>query len=180
MNIRKGSIGDTLLLTLEKASEGVVSLETFSYSGQLRALRGLPVKKTNMALVMAIRRLRKKGYINAENAQNGRIILKLTSLGNEFLQERGGIEWDGKYRIAVWDIPESKRTIRNLFRRKLKNWGFVNWQRSVWVSKRNVTSPLRNQILELGLGKWVSVIESDDQVLESLFIKNSGAFKTPQ
>jgi len=41
--------------------------------------------------------------------------------------------WDGKYRIIFYDIPENKKKIRDALRRKLKEIGFVEFQKSVFV-----------------------------------------------
>jgi len=44
---------------------------------------------------------------------------------------------DGQLRILVFDIPESKRHLRDRFRQHIKWLGFKRHQRSVWVSKYN-------------------------------------------
>lgn len=44
-------------------------------------------------------------------------------------------KWDGKWRIVVFDIPEKKRSARDIFRRKLKELEFVEFQKSVWAHK---------------------------------------------
>lgn len=47
-------------------------------------------------------------------------------------------KWDGKYRFVSFDIPEIKRLNRNNFRRAIKRMGFVQIQKSLWVSDRNI------------------------------------------
>jgi len=42
-------------------------------------------------------------------------------------------KWDGKWRIVVFDIPEKKKGVRNALRRKLKELGFYELQKSVFV-----------------------------------------------
>lgn len=42
-------------------------------------------------------------------------------------------KWDKKWRVVIFDIAQIKRTIRDIFRRKLKELGFYCLQRSVWV-----------------------------------------------
>lgn len=167
MKIKRGSIAYYLLLTLEKATEGLVVLNDISYASQRRALLGIPDPPDRLALVQAIRRLRQRGVIAQERDQEGKIVLKLTGLGNDYLGRDE--KWDGKYRIVIWDIPEKKRRIRDLFRRRLKSWGFKTWQKSVWISKKNVVEKLRKLISELEMEGMVAVIESDDPSLN--FIK---------
>ncbi len=41
--------------------------------------------------------------------------------------------WDGRWRIVLFDVPESKRPIRDYLRGVLKRQGFIEFQRSMWV-----------------------------------------------
>jgi DNA-binding transcriptional regulator PaaX len=41
--------------------------------------------------------------------------------------------WDKKWRIVLFDIPEEKRKIRDALRKKLKNLGFLEFQKSVFI-----------------------------------------------
>lgn len=42
-------------------------------------------------------------------------------------------EWDGKWRVVIFDIPEKLKSGRNALREKLKNLGFCELQKSVFV-----------------------------------------------
>lgn len=42
-------------------------------------------------------------------------------------------KWDGKWRIVFFDIPEKKRKARNALREKLRDLGFCEMQKSVFV-----------------------------------------------
>lgn len=42
-------------------------------------------------------------------------------------------QWDGKWRVIIFDIPTRSNVVRNVFRRKLKEFGFYNLQKSIWV-----------------------------------------------
>src|SRR4030043_1700554 len=42
-------------------------------------------------------------------------------------------KWDKKWRLVIFDIPNTSRLIRDIFRRKLKEFGFFRLQQSVWV-----------------------------------------------
>ena len=77
-------------------------------------------------------------------------------------------QWDKKWRIVIYDIPEDKRGVRDLFRRRLKEWGFKLWQKSTWITKKNVTEKLRRLIKQLGISDWVAVIESDDPAIPNI------------
>lgn len=42
-------------------------------------------------------------------------------------------KWDGKYRLVIFDISQLKKFLREVFRGKLKELGFYQLQKSVWV-----------------------------------------------
>lgn len=158
--IRKNSLSYFLLLALEKAVDGYVGFEDFTYHAYRQYdIRDLKTSEFGQAL----KRLREKGYIEEDKVDANKVILKLTELGKEVLGvEFDESKWDGVWRVVIFDIPEQKRIIRDMFRRRLKHWGFSNWQQSVWVTKQPVTNKLRNTIKELGIDKWVAVLESSN------------------
>jgi DNA-binding transcriptional regulator PaaX len=41
--------------------------------------------------------------------------------------------WDRKWRVIVFDVPQEQRTKRNVFQKKLKELGFYPLQKSVWL-----------------------------------------------
>jgi len=160
MFVKKKSLNAYILLALEKAVDGYVRLEDLGHRSY-RYTYGYPNVPTSQ-LSQAIKRLREKGFIKQDKINMGEVVLKLTDQGRDAL----GIEdkdelWDGKWRIVIWDIPEQKRIIRNLFRRNLKKWGFKHLQNSVWTSKRNVYQKLMDYIKDLGIEQWVTVIEAE-------------------
>lgn len=149
-----------MLLALEKTIDGYIRFEHCIYNPGLYAYYDYwdrPLKKSELA--RALKRLREKGLIEEIKLKDD-IIFKLTSAGKELVSEDFK-EWDGKWRIIIFDIPEEKRIIRNLFRRNLKKWGFKHLQKSVWISKKDVFKKLTDYIKDLGIEKWVIVIEAD-------------------
>jgi len=160
---RKTSISDLVLVALEKTVDGYVRLEDFLYNTHIYA-KGYdrPLKKASFA--QALRRLREKGLV--ELIDEKEILVKLTDEGRaRALWERvnkSPIIWDGKWRIVAFDIPETHYLTRDLFRRRLKDFQFKQLQKSVWISKLNCTDLFRKYISELGISKWVSVLEADN------------------
>ncbi|MBI2017728.1 helix-turn-helix transcriptional regulator [Candidatus Daviesbacteria bacterium] len=165
--IRKKTIGKFVLFALEKAIDGVVIFDDLIHHPNWYAYGGgweYPLKKS--ALSQALKRLREKGYIEKSNNKDiDKIIYKLTDQGRELIllgKDEDEIEWDGKWRIVIFDIPENKKVVREVLRGRLKLWGFQLWQKSVWASKKNLTNKLRGLIKELGIEDWVLVIESEN------------------
>lgn len=106
-----------------------------------------------------IRKLRDEGLVEQVKLKED-ILFKLTDAGEDILGNDPK-HWNGKWRIVIFDIPEQKRIIRNMFRRNLKKWGFKNLQKSVWISKRDVFEKLSNYVKDLGIEQWVILIEAN-------------------
>lgn len=154
---------DLILEALEKSIDGYVRVEDFLYNTHIYA-RGYdrPLKKSNLSL--ALKQLREKGYINTEK-DGKKLIVRLSQKGQDkaiLMKVLQTGEWDGKWRVVVFDIPEDMRKVRNIFRARLKIWGFTPWQKSVWVSKKDLKDVLRKYIRDIGIKDWVKVFESDN------------------
>ena len=150
---------------LEKSVDGYVRMEDFLHNPGYYAYGSgweYPLKKA--ILSKALERLRVGGFINFTDEKT--LIFRLTDSGKDralWISMREDDEkWDGKWRLVIWDIPEKRRAARNLLRYKLKQMGFIKWQKSVWASKKNCTKPLRDFIKQVGIEDWVMVIESDN------------------
>ena len=160
--VKKKVVTNFILLALEKAIDGYVRFEDFTYHSY-RYKYGIPeLKKSDLAL--AFKRLREHGFV--ELLDDKQLIYRLTDSGKDkALWARMKISdevWDGKWRIVVWDIPEKRRSARDLLRFKLKMLGFKLLQKSIWVSRKNCTKELRDFIKKVGIEDWVLVFESDN------------------
>lgn len=68
-------------------------------------------------------------------------IVKITEKGKQKilkfdidkLQIREPDSWDGRWRIVLFDVPETKKLAREALRRKLKELGFYQLQKSAFV-----------------------------------------------
>lgn len=80
-------------------------------------------------------------------------------------------KWDKKWRLVIFDIPHSKNTQRNAFRRKLKELGFYPIQKSVWVHAFDCKQEIKLLREFFGLNK------KQIQVLLVEKIENSSSLK---
>ena len=80
-------------------------------------------------------------------------------------------KWDKKWRVVIFDIPQSSRLIRDIFRRKLKEFGFYPIQQSVWI----FPYPCQKEIALLR--EFLGVNKRQIQVLEVTKIENEKTFK---
>lgn len=98
-------------------------------------------KKAKIKIRATIHKLRQQELLNIQEDDNGNVILTLTDAGkkrvlrynlDQLKIQRPKI-WDGYWRIIVFDIPESSRGARDALRDKMKELGFYQLQKSVWV-----------------------------------------------
>lgn len=160
--VKKKNITNFILLALEKSVDGYIRFEDFTYH-HYRYHYGIPELKKS-SLSQALKRLRENGLV--ELVDDKELIFRLTDSGRDkVLWEKMKVSdesWDGKWRVVIWDIPEKRKTIRDVLRYKLKQLGFKYLQKSVWVSKKNCKRELREFIRKVGIEDWVVVLESDD------------------
>ncbi len=160
--MKKVHTADLILLALEKAVDGYIRLEDFASNTHIYATGyDRPLKKSSLA--QTLRRLRIKGYIETEK-QKAHTILKLTDKAkNEAILRKiiNSEVWDGKWRIVMFDIPETNKKTRDILRSRLKVWEFQQLQKSVWITKKNIIPILKDFINELGLEKWVLFFEAN-------------------
>lgn len=73
--------------------------------------------------------------------EGGEVTVKLTEKGKlkvlkyniDNLKIEPPEKWDEKWRIVLFDIPEAKKVARNALRRKLKDLGFYQFQKSAFI-----------------------------------------------
>ena len=69
-------------------------------------------------------------------------------------------KWDGKWRMALFDIPEPKKKIRDALRRKLKELGFLEFQKSVFVFPYPAEDEINFVINFFDISEYVYYIEA--------------------
>ncbi len=102
-----------------------------------------------------LKRIEKQGYIKIQHNK-----VKVTERGITHLKVHEASElifrptddpWDGTWRILIFDIPETRRFIRDILRTKIKEWNFLQLQRSVFVTPYDCEKILKElfEILEI-------------------------------
>lgn len=98
--------------------------------------------------------LKRRGMIKTFSRKN-KVEIILTQKGKEQLamyrlfarKQIRPATWDGRWWLVMFDVPESRRTVRDLVRHKLKRAGFLTIQKSVMVYPfecRDLIFELRN------------------------------------
>lgn len=124
----------------------------------------------------------KKGLLEVKNdklriTQRGRMyLLKCLSL-RERKELNKNKKWDGKWRVIIFDVPESRRFDRNSIRHALISIGFLRLQDSVWIYPYNcedLVSLLKGDT-ETGedvLYMIVEALENDDEIKKHFGLKS--------
>jgi phenylacetic acid degradation operon negative regulatory protein len=88
-----------------------------------------------------IQRLEAQAYIESgRDKKSGKRVIRLTHKGVAAARLGGDPEprwqrrWDGKWRVILFDLPETERLARRKLREKLAASGFGCMQRSAWLS----------------------------------------------
>ena len=85
--------------------------------------------------------MRRDRLITNRRMPNGSFAFALSNKGKEFLFKHSLDDlkiakpqtWDGKWHIAIFDFPKRYNKEREYFRNKLKQMGFYQLQKSVWL-----------------------------------------------
>ncbi len=111
----------------------------------------------------------KKGVITVRITTKGESVLRLFSI--DLIKIQKPKQWDHKWRIVMFDLPIKYTKARDSLRLKLKQLGFVQFQKSVWI----YPYPCFDEILFITdyykIGKYVEVLEVLNLLHEEKFKK---------
>ncbi len=117
---------------------------TRSANKQWRILKNLPREwdfVDRRYLFQIVREFKMDRLISHQEKECGKIEIIITEKGQRqsllFDPDKLKIvppkRWDQKWRIVMFDIPETKKSARNALRLKLRELGFQEFQRSVFI-----------------------------------------------
>ncbi len=115
-------------------------------------------------LLDRVRRLEEQGSLECSGRSVDRVV-KLTERGR--LLALGGVDptrlwdaqWDGKWRVVSFDLPETERKLRRVFRETLRRHNFGCLQRSLWITPHALGKDLLEAEGSLGSLKGLAVVE---------------------
>ncbi|MED4203276.1 phenylacetic acid degradation operon negative regulatory protein PaaX [Neobacillus mesonae] len=119
------------------------------------------------AVRVAVSRMLKQGWLQSEKKEN-RSYYYLTKLGVSRIEEAGKRifklnpnEWDGKWRILMYTIPEEKRQIRDELRQELLWSGFGSFSNACWISPNNLEKEMKLLIEKYDISEYVDYFVSE-------------------
>ncbi|MED1472464.1 phenylacetic acid degradation operon negative regulatory protein PaaX [Bacillus salipaludis] len=119
------------------------------------------------AVRVAVSRMLKQGWIQSEKIEN-RSYYFLTKQGIDRIEEAGNrifklhpSEWDGKWRVLMYTIPEEKRQIRDELRQELLWSGFGSFSNACWISPNNLEKEVKLLIEKYDINEYVDFFVSE-------------------
>ncbi|MBI0576857.1 phenylacetic acid degradation operon negative regulatory protein PaaX [Neobacillus cucumis] len=119
------------------------------------------------AVRVAVSRMLKQGWIQSEKIEN-RSYYFLTKQGIDRIEEAGNrifklhpSEWDGKWRVLMYTIPEEKRQIRDELRQELLWSGFGSFSNACWISPNNLEKEVKLLIEKYDISEYVDFFVSE-------------------
>lgn len=138
---------------------------------------GKRISLSDPQIKSSIQNLKNQGLVSIKD--DGFLVspkaLKRKSLLRAEIDDWQENDWDGYWRVVIFDIPEKMRSKRNQFRSLLKRKGFVKLQNSVFVSPYANFNMLGLVRSELKIDKYVNFLISksastdDDSRLRRVF-----------
>ncbi len=127
------------------------------YRGVRVNFLGLPDFKyyKYQSLISRFSNLKKKGYIKEISG-----CYFITEKGSRYLHQPSKKSFrkftptnkkTNRDLLVIYDVPQGETTLRNWFRKQLKEFGFTMIQRSVWLGPSPLPSGFTNYIKEIGL-----------------------------
>jgi len=159
---RKDRVQQALLGTVALSGLLLWSMAAPNTLQLLTKLGGKRVRRVYQLKSVASR-LSDKGLVRFVE-RKGQKYIKLTQKGSQHMElelKRASLDakkrkrWDGKWRMVVFDIPESRRPVRDKFRILLRSLGYVPLQASVWVYPYDSEEIVTLIKAELGAGSRV-------------------------
>lgn len=150
-------IQNRILNVLAAASEMVDTVGDFTYHPYPYLYASLEMSYDRKNVDEATGYLAKKGLVERNEAGDVRLTPAGADIKKRLYRERRQ-RWDGKWRVVFFDIPESRRELRDDLRWELKKLGFGLWQRSAWVTPFGITRELESYLRDQNLSDLVQIV----------------------
>ncbi|MFZ2303716.1 MAG: hypothetical protein WAV98_02930 [Minisyncoccia bacterium] len=93
------------------------------------------------SLSRAIHSLYESKLVSTKDNRDGTLTLVLSKEGKQLaltyninnMEIKATTQWDGRWRIVMFDVPEPLKKVRDTLRMHFKNMGFYEFQKSVFV-----------------------------------------------
>jgi DNA-binding transcriptional regulator PaaX len=136
-------------------------------------------KYSKTQIKSAMTNLHKQKLIEYVSEKNGETIVRITIKGKsrlksfaiDSLEISKPKQWDGKWRLVMFDLPIRFRKARESLRYKLKQLGFKQFQKSVWIYPYSCTDEILFIADHYQVGKYVEILEVTNLLRDERFKK---------
>lgn len=132
-------------------------------------------------LLYAIQILHRRGFVKIDEGLDGITAIAITDAGKRAGRETGNSgninkppEWDKKWRLILFDVPEKKKKFREAFRYQLRRMNFVEFQRSAFLYPYPCAREIEVLAERLRLAEHVAMITAESISNEFHFKKLFG------
>lgn len=115
-----------------------------------------------------VRHIKKNSYILTLKGEK-----RLQDILIEEVKIKAPQKWDGKWHLVIYDLPIRFKKAREAFRHKLKNLGFLQFQKSAWIYPYSCEKEILFVANFFGVRKYMEILEInkvlDDRKLKAHF-----------
>lgn len=140
--VKRKSLAISVLRNIGTVGLALIAISSPYFGlGLIRGFKKRYDKKEWRRFYLSLNYLNRRGYVQILNSDDGRIKVKITQRGKQAI-EHANIDsmelprnqnWDGKWRIIAFDVPNTKSKNRVAFTEKLKELGLIMVQKSIWA-----------------------------------------------
>jgi phenylacetic acid degradation operon negative regulatory protein len=133
-----------------------------AWTGSLIELLGL-LGMSEQAVRSALSRMSRKGWLKGRRVGNKSFYsltpksVKLLEEGAQRIFQPRADEWDGKWFVLTYSIPEEKRHLRNKLRERLTWLGYAPLNNATWISPRILQGELEDVLDSLKIRDYVEI-----------------------
>lgn len=136
---------------------------------------------TNQVLFSSVGRLVGRGWVQKKSNRH-QTIYSITSHGVaelnrtlDAIKKEEQPSWDQHWRLVIFDIPEAKRRLRDVFRESLRELGFGMLKSSIWISSRDMREDVKRLAKRHNLGEQIIQLETSqvDAYQSSVLVRHS-------
>jgi phenylacetic acid degradation operon negative regulatory protein len=137
-----------------------------AWTGSLIELLGL-LGMSEQAVRSALSRMSRKGWLKGRRVGNKSFYsltpksIKLLEEGAQRIFQPRADEWDGKWCLLTYSIPEKKRSLRNKLREKLTWLGYAPLNHATWISPRILRPKLEGLLDSLKIRDYVEIFYAE-------------------
>lgn len=179
LRTRKNNIQKMILGTVAAAGLLGIAVVAPNVIGAMAKLGIIPNKRQKEIIKRSRERLVSRGFLEYKDGflrltKNGKV--ELRGLENIDFKLKKPKRWDKKWRVLIFDIKESKKSLREKIRRTLISIGFVRLQDSVWIYPYDCEDLVALLKADFKIGRdllymIVDELEYDTQLLEKFGLK---------